>query len=98
MPLDNIRDDLARNEIKKLRRAVLVLQRKQASRERNVIEGTGRVRAGPPAARGDATDRHPEVFIQIDTANAKATFYITTATDAAGGTFDWASLGFVTLS
>jgi len=62
------------------------------------LSGSGGVRAGSPANRGDAIDHHPEVYIQIDRSTNKVTFFVTSPTDTAGGSFDWVEWGSVTLT
>ena len=100
MNLDAITDPVVREEFKKMRRELLLLRTKVSQASRSVIGATGGVRAGSAADRGIAAQRYPELYIEVDlgAATPKATLYWTTPTDLAGGSYQWAKVGSITLS
>jgi len=92
-------EPVAREAIRELDQRLLRIEsRTSLTHTVGSTSGSGGVRYGTPASRGAAIDHHPEVFIQIDKTAAKVTFFATSPTDTAGGSFDWVEWGSVALS
>lgn len=70
---------------------VRTIQR-DSSKSVTVFEGTGArggVRIGAPSSRGNALDKAPEVFIQVDIPNGKVSVFVTIPLDSSLTTWDW---------
>ena len=96
-PLDSI-DPVAREQFKSIKRQLNALRTSTTTELTSVLSAVGGVRTGAPSDRGMATDRFPEIFIQVDISNALVTGFVTIPTDTLGGSYDWATLFKFTLT